>query len=179
MEPGSGHHPGGEQQRIAGQKGRDHKACLAKDNNEQNGVDPQPVLLNQLKEVDVDVQHKVPKIADHLHEAASPCLLRFCSSGKGRPDATLVPQAGLWHNNCHAQILRILFVFARFAAAARNSDARSRRRLLSRRFSDIGRMGGREQAASGHQRMVPFRAPGSFVELRALGNFGGAGRQSR
>ena len=40
QQPGPGNHAGGKQQGIARQEGGYHKACFAKNNDEQYGVKP-------------------------------------------------------------------------------------------------------------------------------------------
>ena len=66
-EPRARHHAGSKQQGIARQKRRDHQAGFTKDDDEKNCIDPEPVLLHQLKQMHVNVQHKIQKITDHFH----------------------------------------------------------------------------------------------------------------
>jgi len=66
-EPGTGHDAGGEEQGIPRQEGRDHEAGLAKDDDEQDGIDPHPVLFHQFEEMGVDMQDEVHQICQKFH----------------------------------------------------------------------------------------------------------------
>ena len=63
QKPGPRYHAGGKQQGIARQKGGHYKARFAKNNDEQYGVKPQPVLIGKLKQMHVYVQNKTDKTA--------------------------------------------------------------------------------------------------------------------
>ena len=56
--PRSGHGSRREQQRIAGQKRRDHKACFAKDHDKQKKIQHGPVFGDEREQVLVDMQDK-------------------------------------------------------------------------------------------------------------------------
>ena len=60
--PGCRRSASDEQQRIAGKKGEDHHARLAKDNGEENGIDPGSILLNEHRKMLVEMQDKVEKL---------------------------------------------------------------------------------------------------------------------
>ena len=64
---GPGHHARREQQRVARQKGRYHKAGLTKNDDKKYGVNPKTVLCNQFEKMHVNVQNKVNKIAYYFH----------------------------------------------------------------------------------------------------------------
>ena len=66
-ETGTGHDTGGKKQGIPRQEGRDHEAGLAKDDDEQDGIDPHPVLFHQLEEMGVDMQDEVHQICQKFH----------------------------------------------------------------------------------------------------------------
>ena len=53
-----------EQQRIARQKRRDHRARFAKQDQKQNGVDPDAILRHQLGEMNIDMQDKIDNKTD-------------------------------------------------------------------------------------------------------------------
>lgn len=56
---------GDKQQGITRQEGHDHQAGFAKDNQEQNGVDPHSVVSHQHVEVHVEMQDKVERVEIH------------------------------------------------------------------------------------------------------------------
>src|SRR6188768_1079272 len=64
---GRRHGTGDEQQGIAGQKRRDHQPGLAKDDQEQDGVNPRAVVLDQQREVLVEMQDQIDKLRKQLH----------------------------------------------------------------------------------------------------------------
>ena len=51
-----------EQQRIARQKRRDHEARFRKDDDEQDSVDPRPVLLDELEQMFVEMKDKIDEL---------------------------------------------------------------------------------------------------------------------
>lgn len=60
-----GHGAGNEQQRIPGQKWHHHQAGLAEDHQEQNGVDPGPVVGHQHVEIHVEMKDEVDRVEIH------------------------------------------------------------------------------------------------------------------
>ncbi len=61
----SGDGAGDEQQRVARQEGCDHQAGFTEDHQEQDGVDPRPVVGHQHVEIDVEMQNEVEGIEIH------------------------------------------------------------------------------------------------------------------
>ena len=56
-----------EEQRVAGQEGRDHQAGLAEDDEEEQGVDPGPVLRHEGRQVVVEVDREIPQQGEKFH----------------------------------------------------------------------------------------------------------------
>ena len=54
-----GDRAGGEKQRITGEKGSDHEAGFAKDDEEKDGVDPRTVLRRPVRKDIVEMQNFV------------------------------------------------------------------------------------------------------------------------
>ncbi len=59
--------PSHEKQRVAGQERRHDETGFGKDDDEQDAVDPQPVLLHQKREMLVEVQHDVDELGQDFH----------------------------------------------------------------------------------------------------------------
>ncbi|MNC50500.1 hypothetical protein D3C75_997440 [compost metagenome] len=57
----------GKQQGVAGQEGGHHQAGLTEDDEEQDGVNPDAIVLEQLFQVHVNVQNKVDCKQDQIH----------------------------------------------------------------------------------------------------------------
>ena len=66
--------PGDEEQRVARQERRDHEPGLAEHDHEQQRVDPRAVLLQQRREMPVEVDHEVPEEGEELHGRAAYCI---------------------------------------------------------------------------------------------------------
>jgi len=59
--------PGDEEQRIARQERRDHEAGLAEHDDKEQSVHPHAVLLHELAQMHVEVNHEVPQEGEKLH----------------------------------------------------------------------------------------------------------------
>jgi hypothetical protein len=59
--------PGHEQQRISGQERRDHQPGFAEDDQEQDHIDPRPVVPDQRAEMAVEMQGKVKNHEQQFH----------------------------------------------------------------------------------------------------------------
>jgi elongation factor G len=64
--------PQTKEQRITGEKGRHHKAGLAKDNDEEDAVHPAAVGLNERVQVHVQVQQEIEELQDVAHAVCPP-----------------------------------------------------------------------------------------------------------
>ena len=95
--PGAGHHAGGKEQRVSGQKGRHHQAGLAEDDDKEDDVDPGAVIRHQFEQVGVNVQDEVHKRGKQFHDRP---LVSEIVTGNPAHNA-LVPQPALWHNREH------------------------------------------------------------------------------
>ncbi len=49
----------GKQQRVTRQEGRYHQTGFTEDDQEQNGIDPEAIVIHQGLQVNIDVQDKV------------------------------------------------------------------------------------------------------------------------
>jgi hypothetical protein len=73
-----GHGTGDEQQRIARQERHDDQAGLAEDHQEQDGVDPRTVIVDQQIEVGIEMQNEVQRVEIHVRHLVQDPALRAC-----------------------------------------------------------------------------------------------------
>ena len=81
----SAHH---KQEGVAGQKGHDHQARLDKHYQEQQGVDPSPVIPDESLQIAVDVKYKVQQLQQGVHAPIIPVFCPFkvgAKPGAGTP----------------------------------------------------------------------------------------------
>jgi hypothetical protein len=61
-QAGPCHNAGCEEQGIPRKKRRYNQAGFTKNNDEQDGVNPQAILVHQFKKMDIDIEDKIPGI---------------------------------------------------------------------------------------------------------------------
>ena len=58
---------GHEEQGVTGQEGKDHETRFGEDDEEQDAVDPQAILLNQNRQMLVEMQDDVDELREKFH----------------------------------------------------------------------------------------------------------------